>query len=192
MLTSDKSHHPHNADTDEQIAYLNEILASQFGSGARSTEEQDDFTSDRSLRPISSSSGGAFTKKALGLLKDVGSTVQSGARYLKVERQVAKDLDDPARFPEVAHVAYVRTGLDLCPQEISYLAARRARMRESFARYMGWDPSCIHPDDVPTVAFGGSGGGYRAMLAMLGYSLAMKQAGLWDMLTYIAGVSGSC
>ncbi len=65
-------------------------------------------------------------------------------------------------------------------------------MRDQFATYMGLDPSQVHPDDVPTLAFGGSGGGYRAMLAVLGYSVAMKQAGLWDLLVYIAGVSGSC
>lgn len=140
----------------------------------------------------SSKSGRSLGKKALGILKYAGSTIQSGAKYLKVEGQVSKDLLDAQRFPELSRQAQIRRGLDLCPAESAWLAARKARVRDSFARYMGWDPSLVHPDDVPTMAFGGSGGGYRAMLAMLGYSLAMKQSGLWDMLAYVAGVSGSC
>ena len=55
-----------------------------------------------------------------------------------------------------------------------------------------WTQLQVHPDDVPTVGFGGSGGGFRAMIGCLGYSEEMKRTGLWDLLTYFAGVSGSC
>lgn len=61
-----------------------------------------------------------------------------------------------------------------------------------FPKYLGLNPADVDPDDVPTVAFGGSGGGYRAMLAVLGYADEMKKSGLWDLLMYVAGVSGSC
>ncbi len=122
----------------------------------------------------------------------MGTTIHSGAKYFKVEGEVTKDLGDVQRFPELAHTAQVRRGLDLGPEERAWLAPRQAQVRGLFARYMGLDPAEVHPDDVPTIAFGGSGGGYRAMLAMLGYSLAMKQTGLWDLLTYVSGVSGAC
>ncbi len=74
-------------------------------------------------------------------------------------------------FPEVAHTAKVRRSASIGPEEKEFLAKRRIKVRDQFAKYMGWDPAAVHPDDVPTIAFGGSGGGYRAMLAVLGYSL---------------------
>ena len=69
---------------------------------------------------------------------------------------------------------------------------RKAHVRDSFARYLGIDPAQVHPDDVPIVAFGGSGGGIRAMVAVLGYAQEMKRTGLWDLFMYVAGVSGAC
>ncbi|KKA18562.1 hypothetical protein T310_7482, partial [Rasamsonia emersonii CBS 393.64] len=95
----------------------------------------------------------------LGLIKDVFTT----------ETLIAKDLHDANRHPEIRQVVEVRRGLDLCEGEKAYLAQRKLRVRDHFARYIGLDPEQVHPDDVPVVAFGGSGGGYRAMLAMLGY-----------------------
>lgn len=72
-------------------------------------------------------------------------------------------MHDSSRFPEVTRVAEVRKGLDLCPQEKSFLLARREHVRNHFAQYLGLDPAEVHPDDVPTIAFGSSGGGFRAM-----------------------------
>jgi phospholipase A2 len=37
-----------------------------------------------------------------------------------------------------------------------------------------------------------SGGGYRAMIGLLGYIKAMKKTEIWDCIMYLAGVSGSC
>lgn len=124
----------------------------------------------------------------LGVTQDVKTV----ASFLTLEHKVTQDLSNTTRFPEIAHQAVIRRGLALCPEEKAYVAARKLRVRDQFARYMNCDSAQVHPDDVPTIAFGGSGGGYRAMLSLLGYSLAMKQAGLWDLLTYISGVSGSC
>ncbi|KAL1969192.1 hypothetical protein VTN77DRAFT_446 [Rasamsonia byssochlamydoides] len=118
----------------------------------------------------------------LGLIKDVFTT----------ETLITKDIHDPIRHPEITRVAEVRRGLGLCESEKAYLAQRKLHVRNHFAKFLGLDPEQVHPDDVPVVAFGGSGGGYRAMLGMLGYSREMKRTGLWDLLTYVAGVSGSC
>lgn len=111
---------------------------------------------------------------------------------VSIESIVKKDIQDPNKYPEVAHQAHVRQGSDICSEEKEYLMERKDCVRDAFARYMSLDPTAVHPDDVPIVSFGGSGGGYRAMIAVLGYSEAMKRSGLWDLLTYIAGVSGSC
>lgn len=184
-------------ETEEQVAYGKEIL-SQHYPGHASGEDPGEHNSERSLDRGSShsltrnSSGSGFRTQLKGLVKDLKATSLSAARLVSLEPRLAKELDDPARFPEIARQAVVRKGLDLCPEETAYLAARRMRVRDHFARYMGLDAAQVHPDDVPTVAFGGSGGGYRAMLAFLGYSLAMKETGMWDLLTYVAGVSGSC
>jgi phospholipase A2 len=123
-----------------------------------------------------------------GAMADVSSIKQA----MSVEAMVKQDLKDPKRFPEVAHTAEVRRGLDLSHEEKEYLHARKMHVRDHFAKYIGLDPAQVHPDDVPTIGLGGSGGGYRAMLGLLGYAQEMKEGGLWDLLTYVAGVSGSC
>ncbi len=129
-------------------------------------------------------------------IKTFANNIRPGIHFTKslvsLEPQITRDIHDVNIFPEVAHTAQVRRGLQLCREELEYLETRKIHTRNHFARYMGWDPNAVHPDDVPIVGFGGSGGGYRAMLAFLGYSHAFKQTGLWDLLTYVAGVSGSC
>lgn len=195
---SDHFHLPgEDEETEEQIAYEKELI-SQHYQGHTDQEGSDGHASDRSLsRGFSHSENGSKSGSGLrtqlkGFVRDLKATSQSAARLVSLESRLTKELDDPTRFPEIARQAVVRKGLDLCPEEKAYVAARRARVRDHFARYMGLDAAQVHPDDIPTVAFGGSGGGYRAMLAFLGYSLAMKEAGMWDLLTYVAGVSGSC
>ncbi|KAJ0124814.1 hypothetical protein J7T55_006155 [Diaporthe amygdali] len=185
-------------ETEEQIAYEKEILSKQHGAHANqqsqygSTKEQPSLDRGLGHPEEHSSSGSGFRAHVKDFVKDLKATSKSAASFVSLESRLTKELDDPVRFPEIAQQAVVRKGLDLCPEERAFLAARKAKVRDQFAKYMGLDAAQVHPDDVPTVAFGGSGGGYRAMLAFLGYSLAMKEAGLWDLLTYVAGVSGSC
>ncbi|KXT12457.1 hypothetical protein AC579_7358 [Pseudocercospora musae] len=109
-----------------------------------------------------------------------------------LETRVKHDIQNPKLFPEIERIAHVRRGIDLCPEELAFLAKRKARCRDAFAKYIGVDPVDVNAEDVPTVSFGGSGGGFRAMIGTLGYCEEMKQTGLWDCLTYVAGVSGSC
>jgi phospholipase A2 len=109
-----------------------------------------------------------------------------------MEDSVIKGLTDATRFPEVKRVAEVRRGLNLSSEEAAFLAERQVHVRNNFAKYMGIDPAEVHPDDVPTIGLGGSGGGLRAMITLLGYAEEMKHTGLWDLLTYTSGVSGSC
>lgn len=111
---------------------------------------------------------------------------------LHVEATITKDLKDVKRHPEVAKVGEVRRGFELAPEEVMFRHARKVKVRDAFCRFLDLDPSQVHVDDVPIVAFGGSGGGYRAMIGVLGYCEEMKRSGLWDLLTYVSGVSGSC
>jgi cytosolic phospholipase A2 len=174
------------------VKYQKELLSSQFKDEKTADTSQQPTSSERSLGGGRRFDAGSFAKKAFGFVREVGETAQSGAKYFRVQSQLTRDLLDSSKFPEVGRQAEVRRGPGLCDQEQAYIQARQARAKDAFAKYIGVDPSQVHPDDVPVVAFGGSGGGYRAMLALLGYSQAMKEAGLWDLLSYISGVSGSC
>lgn len=184
-------------ETEEQIAYEKQMWL-QHDHRYASQESPDEHASKRSHdrgfghTHEDGDGGSALQTHLKSFVRGLKATSQSAARLVSLESRLTKELDDPTHFPEIARQAVVRKGLDICPGETAYLAARRLKAREHFARYMGLDAAQVHPDDIPTVSFGGSGGGYRAMLAFLGYSLAMKQAGVWDLLTYVAGVSGSC
>jgi cytosolic phospholipase A2 len=118
--------------------------------------------------------------------------VQIMKNYFKADKHAAKEIQDTEKHPEILKVAEVRTGIDLSPEETAFIAKRKEHVRLHFAKYLGLDPTTVSPDDIPTIALGGSGGGFRAMLGLLAYSGEMKKNGLWDLLTYISGVSGSC
>lgn len=118
--------------------------------------------------------------------------VKLTASLASLESHVKCDLNDAQRFPEIKEVAHVQRGTELCPQEVSFLTARKLRIRDHFAQYIGVDPQTIDPMDVPTIAFGGSGGGYRATIATMGYCAEFRKTRLWDLLTYVSGVSGAC
>ena len=139
---------------------------------------------------------GGRAKWVLKKLNPVSPTARGDLRIMKhslgVEDHVKQDIHDSELHPEITRVASVRQGNDLCPQEAQFLAARKRYTRDHFARYLDLDPSEVHPEDVPVVGLGGSGGGYRAMIGLLGYCAEMKRAGLWDLITYVAGVSGTC
>ena len=103
--------------------------------------------------------------------------------------QEAQDVDIN---PEIAQMAIVRIGKDLCPEEEKFLQRRKHHTMKALAKYLGLAEDDIHPEDVPTIAICTSGGGLRAMVAGCGSMLGAQKAGLLDCVTYTAGVSGSC
>ncbi|PNY24005.1 Lysophospholipase [Tolypocladium capitatum] len=106
--------------------------------------------------------------------------------------EIWKDAHDPLINPEIRYSAQVRVSTDLCDEEKEYLARRRRVTRVALAKYLGLEEKDVHPDDVPTIAMCGSGGGLRALIAGTGSLLATEQDGLFDCVTYTSGVSGSC
>lgn len=94
--------------------------------------------------------------------------------------------------PEIEHSAEVRVSSDLCCEEKEFRERRRKVTRVALAKYLGLPESEVHPDDVPCIAMVGSGGGLRALVAGTGSLLATGEDGLFDCVTYTAGVSGSC
>ncbi|KAF1992411.1 putative cytosolic phospholipase A2 [Aulographum hederae CBS 113979] len=171
------------SETFEQHEYEQQMYGQQEDPGSLKVDQPDVRTS--------------FGDKMKGVFKKIANhDAMADLRMMKsiasVEHLVTKDLRNAEMFPEVATVAEVRHGLDLCLEEKEYLSIRREHVRNHFASYIGVDPAEVHPDDIPIISFGGSGGGFRAMIGMMAYSDHMKKSGLGDVLTYVAGVSGSC
>lgn len=106
--------------------------------------------------------------------------------------EIWEEAHDPEVNPEIIWDAGVRVSTDLCPEEIVFLHNRRQYTARALARYLGVPESEIHPDDVPVIAMCGSGGGLRALVAGASSYLSAAEEGLWDCVTYSAGVSGSC
>ncbi|KAL1635902.1 hypothetical protein SLS58_010070 [Diplodia intermedia] len=106
--------------------------------------------------------------------------------------EIWREANDPEINPEILWDARVRISHELCDEEQAFLRKRKLHVRHALAKYLGMDEKDIHPDDVPTIAMCGSGGGLRALVAGSSSYLSAQEAGLFDCITYTAGVSGSC
>ncbi|GAA6033063.1 hypothetical protein JCM8097_000127 [Rhodosporidiobolus ruineniae] len=106
--------------------------------------------------------------------------------------RIVEEGKDPAVHPELQFDASVRLGTDLALSERAYLRNRREAMRGAFARLMDVPLEEVDARDLPVVAIAASGGGYRAMLNTIGSLQEAKQSGIWDCVTFVSGVSGSC
>ncbi len=103
--------------------------------------------------------------------------------------QEAQDLEIN---PEIAATARVRRGNELCAEEKIFKKQRKRHTTRALAKYLDIPENEINPEDVPTIAICSSGGGLRAMVAGCGSYMSANEAGLFDCVTYMAGVSGSC
>jgi phospholipase A2 len=106
--------------------------------------------------------------------------------------EIWKDAQNPENNPEIIRKASVRVSQELCDEEKEFRRARRVVTTRALAKYLGIPEEEVNPDDVPTIAMVGSGGGLRALVAGTGSLFAAHEAGLFQCVTYTAGVSGSC
>ncbi|MCJ1418266.1 hypothetical protein MMC32_004613 [Xylographa parallela] len=106
--------------------------------------------------------------------------------------EIWQEASDPYINAEIARSARVRIGKGLCKEEQNFQDRRKEHVTLALARYLGIPEGEIDPEDVPTIAMCGSGGGLRALVAGTGSYLSAHEAGLFDCITYTAGVSGSC
>ncbi|KAF2668372.1 putative cytosolic phospholipase A2 [Microthyrium microscopicum] len=184
------------SETSEQQEHERQIHMQHYPDGSENLETNpSSFVAPpgQVIDEYGSSREGSVRGKVKGFWQDVVKPEFSMIKSaMSIEEIVKRDIQDPSKYPEISQTAEVRRGIELCVEEREYLSDRRWKIKDFFAKYVGLDPCEVHPDDVPIVAFGGSGGGYRAMIGFLAYSDGMKQFGLWDTLTYAAGVSGSC
>ncbi|KAI4870066.1 FabD/lysophospholipase-like protein [Hypoxylon rubiginosum] len=106
--------------------------------------------------------------------------------------EIWQEAHDPFAHPEIQYSAKVRVSDELCDEEKEFLSRRKKVATAALAKYLDLNEKDIHPDDVPTIAMCGSGGGLRALVAGTGSLLATQEDGLFDCVTYTSGVSGSC
>ncbi|KZF23407.1 FabD/lysophospholipase-like protein [Xylona heveae TC161] len=106
--------------------------------------------------------------------------------------EIWEEAHDPSINPEILWKSSVRVSGELCDEETDYLVARGKHTKKALAKYLDLPENDIHPDDVPRIAICGSGGGLRALVAGTGSFLSAQDSGLFDCVTYTAGVSGSC
>ncbi|KAI4133585.1 MAG: hypothetical protein LQ338_000097 [Usnochroma carphineum] len=106
--------------------------------------------------------------------------------------EIWQEAQDPLLNPEIARRARVRISNDLCAEEKIFQQQRKRYTTRALARYLGIPEEEVNPEDVPTISMCGSGGGLRALVAGTSSYLSAQEAGLYDCVTYTAGVSGSC
>ncbi|GAO15748.1 hypothetical protein UVI_02043240 [Ustilaginoidea virens] len=155
-----------------------------------------------SIAGITDTEWGAFSEKVTDLiLPDWSKLVPGYVKKLQRELSMApgsladeiwEEAHDPNVNPEIAWKANVRVSCELCNDEKEFLSRRKKVIRVALAKYLGLRENDIHPDDIPTIAMCGSGGGLRALVAGTGSLIATEEDGLFDCVTYTAGVSGSC
>ena len=109
-----------------------------------------------------------------------------------LSEEIWQDAHDPEVHPEILRLATVRISADLCDEEKAFLRRRKTNLVPALARYLDLPEDEIDEADVPTIGMCGSGGGLRALVAGASSFYSTQRVGLFDCVTYTAGVSGSC
>lgn len=79
--------------------------------------------------------------------------------------EIWQEAQDQDIHPEIALSARVRIGKDLCSDEIAFVRRRKRYTALALAKYLDIAEADVDPEDVPTIAVCGSGGGLRALVA---------------------------
>jgi len=111
-----------------------------------------------------------------------------------VKAGVVDVLIDKESLPEVKNnthrkdVAVVRTTNTVPAEEIAIIKKRKTKVNKAVNKKFNLT---LLERKTPTISLICSGGGYRAMLATLGFMSGIETAGVLDMTTYVSGLSGS-
>ena len=118
--------------------------------------------------------------------------LQLSAKHGSLADEIWQEARDTDINPEIAFQANVRFSKELCNEEKLFKVRRKRQTTKAFAKYLDIAEGEVDPDDIPTIAMCGSGGGLRALVAGASSYLSAQEVGLFDCVTYTAGVSGSC
>lgn len=122
---------------------------------------------------------------------------QRAVDLASVKTLLQRDETDFATYPELQWDAQVRQSSSVHYEEQKFVELRKLRIssqgEDGLHRFLDLpSDEKVDPRDVPLIALGGSGGGYKVMYGFAGFISAAKKHGLWDCITWTAGVSGSC
>ncbi|XP_074647268.1 cytosolic phospholipase A2-like isoform X2 [Tubulanus polymorphus] len=84
----------------------------------------------------------------------------------------------------------LRYSLCLHPSEKKFKETRRTKCMKAMQKLLG-SKGPTNTRQTPTIGILGSGGGFRAMVAMSGVIKALKESGVLDCAMYMSGLSGS-
>lgn len=90
--------------------------------------------------------------------------------------------------PHKAEVAQTRVYMDLPSHELGPIRKRFDKAKGTLERFLNRP---LERREVPKIGVVYSGGGYRAMILSLGYSLGLEKMGLFDAAQYMSMLSGS-
>lgn len=106
-----------------------------------------------------------------------------------LQRNVSSEIvDQLSNNPYTTTQAHVRVGSAVCMQEQQFVAMRLLRVKSACEQLLGMT---LSPNEVPRIAWCCSGGGYRAMLSVLGSLRGAQKCNLFDTILYNATLSGS-
>ena len=93
--------------------------------------------------------------------------------------EIWQEAQDKDIHPEIDLDARVRIGRDLCPDELNFIRRRKLYTSRALAKYLEISEADVDPEDVPTIAVCGSGGGLRALVAGAASYLSVKLNPPW-------------
>lgn len=119
-------------------------------------------------------------KKVTGAIEDV-LTDQVKKQIRELQRAVREN-------PYKDTIARVRVGNQLPLGERNYLQKRKPKVKVALEQFLERN---LTDKYIPTIAFIGSGGGYRAMICTTGFLAGAQKIGLLNAVTYMTALSGS-
>ena len=128
-----------------------------------------------------------------GFFEDLYSTIKPYISSLKKDiNGLPAHIADEWLFPDPQEDTPVLVRFadydELCTAEHTFTQRRLSLVQQSFNKLLNNE---IPINKIPRIALCCSGGGYRAMLATLGFLKALQDIGMLDCTTYMAGLSGS-
>lgn len=156
-----------DSDNEEQRAYRRHTENFQLTRGINASEHSlnsaishinitdDDYDNDGISDTIHES-------KKDGLFVRMGRRIKEDFRMMgelsSVHKDIQKCLKDEVLHPELGWEGTVRRENSLSEDEKKFRANRRTKIAEKLKVYLGLEED-VHPDDVPCIGLGGSGGG---------------------------------
>lgn len=125
-----------------------------------------------------------FKESATSKLKKVKETVKGIHEKVIENVSLLKPLlPKPVQLP----LEILGTDNEITDGEEEVLKKRLPKIRQALTALVG----DVQDATIPTIGIVGSGGGYRAMIAMLGFTWALEKIGVLDTASYISALSGS-